>query len=336
MTPPFIRYSDFWQQSGDFSDVFLSGVVEMRRNLSSYPFCNKMNESDRSSLLGLFRDRLSPVSSLNDDFLTEADAPLFREQVLSQAQGGVPFDSGFITDGGCAVTVNGPSHIGIFHASSDGKFYSAFNAVDGLDDRIGEQLDYAFSERSGFLFDNPAECGTGFSARALLHLPAVSMSNGQDEIRAICAEYETDVSQYSGSMTLPVFILSTKNVPGESEQEFCANILGAVSVLAKLEREAREDHLTRFRVQLEDLVWRSYGLLGNARLIPWHESAEYLFNIRLGAVLSVIDTFTVAEINRLIFETTDAFLLRFCGDDASAHPVVRAELIRRAMNKGRV
>ena len=336
MAPPLIRYSDFWRQNGDYSDVLLSGVVEMRRNLSAFPFSNKMNASDRASLLNLFTDRLSPVVVHNREPLTEADAPLFREQILAQPHSGILFDSGFVTDNGCAVTVNGHSHIGIFHASGDGKFYSAFNTVDSLDDKIGEHLDYAFSERSGFLSGNPSECGTGFTARALLHLPAMTMSNGQDEIRAICAEYETEMTQYSGNMTLPVFIVSTKNIPGESEQEFCANILGAVAVLAKLEREAREDHRARFRVQLEDLVWRSYGLLGNARIVSWQESAEYLFNVRLGAVLSVMNIFTIEEINRLIFETTDAFLLRFCGEDASAHPVVRADLLRRAMNKENV
>jgi protein arginine kinase len=159
------------------------------------------------------------------------------------------------------------------------------------------------------------------------------MSNAHDEIRTLCGEYEVAVSPYSAAQSLPLFLFSTKNIPGESEQDFCANILGAIGAVARMERDARGDHCAKYRLQLEDLAWRSYGLLCNARMISWNEAAEYLFNMRLGAVLSILDTVQTAQINRLVFETTDVFLRRFCGEDTSSDSRVRAEMIRRALKK---
>ena len=51
MPLPFIRYSSFWRQEGDFQDVLLSSVVEMRRNLEGYPFRGRMSEDDRDALI---------------------------------------------------------------------------------------------------------------------------------------------------------------------------------------------------------------------------------------------------------------------------------------------
>jgi protein arginine kinase len=331
---PFIRYSSFWRQEGDFQDILLSSVLEMRRNLDAYPFRDRMSADNRDSLLGSCTKHVYALRPLedgsSDDFAL--DLPLFCEQALIPSESG-PFDAGVLVGDQCAVAIGGAAHICICHAFSDGKFYSAFNVIDQLDDRVGECGAYAFGRSRGFLFENPADCGTGFSARSLLHLPALAMSNAHDEIRSVCAEYEIAVSSFSAGPSLPLFVISTKNIPGDSEQDFCANILGAVTALARMERDARDNHYQKYRLQLEDLAWRSYGLLRNARMISWNEAAEYLFNMRLGAILPILDSVRPSQISRLVFETTDIFLRRFCGDDTASDHIVRAEMIRRALNK---
>lgn len=333
MSQPLVRYSSFWRGEGDFQDILLSSAVEMRRNLKAYPFRGRMSGDERDDLIRRCSEHVhslrQPGDGAESDY--ELDLSLFREQALLAAD--TPFDLGILAGEQCAVALGGPSHISICHAFSDGKFYSAFNILDSLDDRVSECGAYAFDEKTGFLFDNPAECGTGFSARALLHLPALAMSNAHDEVRSVCAGFEVAVSPYPSAQSLPLFVLSTKNIPGESEQEFCANILGAIGALARLERESRDSHYAKYRLQLEDLSWRSYGLLRSARMISWSEAAEYLFNMRMGTILHILDSVKSEQLCRLVFETTDAFLRRFCGDDTSSDNTVRADMIRRALNK---
>lgn len=333
MSQPFIRYSNFWRGEGDFQDILLSSAVEMRRNFREYPFRGRMSGDDRDDLVRRCSGHVHSLRRSGDGSASdyELDLPLFREQALLNPD--VPFDTGILAEDQCSVAIGGPSHISICHVFSDGKFYSAFNVLDSLDDRVGECCAYAFDEKTGFLFDNPAECGTGFTGRALLHLPALAMSNAHDEVRSVCAGFEVAVSPYPSAQALPLFVLSTKNIPGESEQEFCANILGAITALARLERESRDNHYAKYRLQLEDLAWRSYGLLRSARMISWGEAAEYLFNMRMGAILHILDSVKSEQLCRLVFETTDAFLRRFCGEDTSSDNTVRADMIRRALNK---
>ncbi len=46
-----------------------------------------------------------------------------------------------------------------------------------LDDFIEEKLDYAFSEKIGYLTTCPTNLGTGMRASVMMHLPALSMTD---------------------------------------------------------------------------------------------------------------------------------------------------------------
>ena len=328
---PLIRYEDFWNSPSDSSEVEIYSVLTMSRNLASFPFQGRMETKEQNELFSICDNQISTVASGRSfEYPALEHRSLFAEQSLFPGEETL-FRKVLTTGQASGIAAGGKSHLVLSHAFSDGKFYSAFNEIDTLDDRIGEKVEYAFSGKFGYLFENPADCGTGFSAKALLHLPALSISNAREEVRTLCSEFDTQIVPFRKE-SLPLYILTANNRFGDSEQDLCANIQGAISSLDRMEREARETHKSQRLAQLEDLIWRSYGLLCNCRMISWEEEAEYLLNLRLGLILSVFPHFDFKTINTLIFETSDPFLSCYSDDQGTDDTILRADLIRRAMN----
>ena len=55
------------------------------------------------------------------------------------------------------------------------------------------------------------------------------------------------------------------------------------------ERQAREYVMSKNRGPLEDRVWRSYGILSNARSMTSQEAMQLLSDVRLGIDLGLVE-----------------------------------------------
>ena len=61
-------------------------------------------------------------------------------------------------------------------------------------------------------------------------------------------------------------------------------------------------------VQLEDRVYRSYGILANARVIDSKEAMSWLSDVRLGVDLGLIRDVSANVMNELMVITQPGFL----------------------------
>jgi protein arginine kinase len=65
--------------------------------------------------------------------------------------------------------------------------------------------------------------------------------------------------------------------------------------------------------QLDDKIWRAYGLLKNARLITSAETQSLLSPIRLGLQMNRFDRFNLSTLNELFLYTQPAHLQKRAG-----------------------
>ena len=87
--------------------------------------------------------------------------------------------------------------------------------------------------------------------------------------------------------------------------------------------------------QIEDKVWRSYGILTHARALTSSEVMNMLSALRLGLSLGIIDKFDYRELNELMIITQPAHLQKYMGKemDNVERDIVRADLIRQRFNR---
>ena len=66
-------------------------------------------------------------------------------------------------------------------------------------------------------------------------------------------------------------------------------------------------------IQLEDRVFRSYGILSNARIIETKEAATCISDVRLGIDLGFIENISKSILNELMILTQPGFLQKYAG-----------------------
>jgi len=132
-----------------------------------------------------------------------------------------------------------------------------------------------------------------------------------------------------------LYQISNQITLGISERNAIENLRGIADQIMKQEGALREQWENN--LQLEDRVWRSYGILQTARIISYEEAMRLLSNLRIGVYNHMIDHVSAGTIAQLINECQPGCLMAANGRDLSAdeRDCLRATLIRDTLgNEG--
>ncbi|MEI7502825.1 MAG: hypothetical protein WCJ61_06040, partial [Paludibacter sp.] len=118
---------------------------------------------------------------------------------------------------------------------------------------------------------------------------------------------------------------------GISERAAIDNLKSITEQVMEKERTARKNFLPL--EELEDKVWRAYGILKMARLLSGEEFMDYISTVRLGVCLSILETVKIKTINELIMTTGAATLQLKAGEslNSGSRDKQRAELVRKKL-----
>lgn len=131
-----------------------------------------------------------------------------------------------------------------------------------------------------------------------------------------------------------IYQISNKQTLGTSEIETIKNIKVIIEKIIEQEREARKI-LANSNMELEDKVYRAYGIFSNCRKLSHRESAKLLSDIKLGTDLGIIKELTDTKVNKLEIYTKPANLQKYLGEvlNSSERDIKRAELIKQIINE---
>src|SRR5699024_8158487 len=99
------------------------------------------------------------------------------------------------------------------------------------------------------------------------------------------------------------------------------------------EREARKHLMHRSGIQLENQIFRSYGVLKYGRIIQSHEASGRISNVRLGIDLGIIEGVSQNVLHELMVLTQPGFLQHYAKNtlSSSERDILRATLIRERL-----
>ncbi|MFD2640164.1 protein arginine kinase [Piscibacillus salipiscarius] len=235
-----------------------------------------------------------------------------------------------------SIMINEEDHLRIQLYYPGFELSEALNKAQELDDWFEEKIRFAFDENRGYLTSCPTNAGTGLRASVMMHLPALAMTNQINNlipeinklglvVRGIYgegSEAQGQLYQISNQMTL-----------GKSEEDIVEDLKSVVKQVIENERRAREWIMEQLGIQLEDRIFRSYGILANSRIIQSKEAAKCLSDVRLGIDLGLIKDVSKTILNELMVLTQPAFLQQYANKTLSPNErdVFRANLIRERL-----
>lgn len=343
--------SSTWMNGqGQLSDVVISSRVRLARNIKDVPFPHLLDEAQAKKVLGDVFEAVNRVSRKdswgNLVTLDLGELSAIERQVLVEkhlispqhAEKGHGKGLAVRPDETVAIMVNEEDHIRLQVLASGLELDEAYIVANGLDDLLDEMLDFAFDDRIGYLTACPTNVGTGLRASVMVHLPALSLGNETSRVLTAVNKLGLVIRGLYGEGTNGqgnVFQISNQITLGQSEKDIIENISLVAKQVVSEEKRIRDILFKTKRAELEDKVFRSYGILTNARMMSSEEAIRLWSDVRLGVVLGIIPGLRLTEINEILVLSRPNFVQRIAGRSLppEERDIRRAELIRRKLVK---
>ena len=335
---------NWYLQNGKESDVVISTRIRYARNLQGFKFNlktkqeieklkNKIKENIYGIGYGLKYLELKDMDDLTKMSLVEKSL-VSPEYILKQN------DTGAILindEENICITINDEDHLKIQVFNSGFELENALNYGIELDQKIEEILGYATNKKYGYLTSLPTNCGTGLKASVMVHLPALEKTRNIDKVFYTISNFGIDILGAYGQdneKNKNIYEISNKRTLGITEQEIIENIKVVANKLIEQERKARK-FLAKDSIDLEDTIYRSYGILKNCRKISLDESQDLISNIKMGTDLGILKEINDSKIQKLILYTKPASMQKYLGEqyEALERDIKRAEIIKQIINE---
>lgn len=344
--------TDNSKDTGLECDVIATSRVRLARNFNEYPFPSKMNNEQSEEIINKVKDVIFNYSDKeigNLLFVDMGNLGDIDKQMLVEKHLISP-DLASSTRK-CAAIINRNENISIMINEEDHlriqvlfpgmQVDKAQRLCEKIDDILDSKIEYAYSNTYGYLTCCPTNVGTGIRVSVMLHLPALVMTGYIRNILEACSKLNIAVRGMYGEhseVTGNMFQMSNQVTLGQTEEEIISSIKTIASQIVEQERILRQELYKQNTIKFEDRIYRSYGLLSNARVLSTEESLKLISDVRLGVDLGIIKDVDIDTLNEILLSIQPACLQKLLGRqvEPDERDVKRAELIRAKINRNRI
>lgn len=332
----------WWQQTSKDSDVAVSTRVRFARNITGYKFPNMMSQKESEAIIEKVNNSIDKkqyeLFKLKD--IDEVNRYSLIEQHLISKEFVENIENGAIVvnkDYSIVAMINEEDHLRIQSFESGLNINTCYNNLLKFTNDLENKLSFATNDDYGYITACPTNIGSGMRVSVMLHLPALAklgylsslleqVSNMGVAVRGLYGENTTgygDMYQISNQETL-----------GEYDSEIISKVKAVVLSIIEQERKAR-NVLQKNSIKLEDEIYRTYGVLKNARLLSEKEAIQYLSLLRLGVAMNIVPNISLDKVQSLIIQSstnTLKTLLKKNLEDEYEENEKRAEYIRKEID----
>ncbi len=336
---------NWYLQNGKESDVVVSSRIRLARNLSDYSFINKATKEDLEKIEGRIKE-ITPNLGYGIKFIKLKDIDditkmtLVEKHIISPNFALKKDEKGAMLindDENIVVMINEEDHLRVQILGEGFDIDNLMNLALEVDDKLQKSLDYAYSEKYGFLTACPTNVGTGLRASVMVHLPGLTKTGNIQKILEVINNFGMNIRGIYGEGSKQVgnmYQVSNKQSLGISEREIIMNLKQITLKIIEQERLARKI-LAKEEIELEDEVYRAYGILLNCKKISSEEANNLLSNVKLGVDMGIIKELDDLKVNKLMLYTKPANLQKYLGEkiDAYKRDIKRADVIKQIIGE---
>ena len=331
--------SKWYQFTGAENDVIISTKIAIARNVKGYNFTIKLSPQEKTEISDKVTDVLDEklpgkfmvtrMSDINRDVaISLAERNLVSPEFVSSIEG-----RNFITtaDESLSIMICEEDHLKIQALLPGLELEKAYELSNTLDNILDESLLFSFDRKLGYLTQCPTNIGTAMRASVTMQLPALHMKGQISRLSTMVSKLGLVLTGAYGEGDNPtgsLYQLCNQVTLGISEKAAIENLKSISLSIIEQERLLRKEMMTSLKFQ--DMFWRSYGVLKNARVISFEEFMNAAAVIKVGIDSGEINV-SPEKINELIFTMQPATLNVLYGErlDRQVRDVKRAEHVRK-------
>lgn len=337
---------NWYLESGKDSDVIVSSRIRLARNIKEFPFKLKMTKEDKEKLIekvkfispsigyGLKFFHLKDIDDISKMALVEKHI-ISPEIALNKEQEEAILIN---KEENICIMLNEEDHIRLQVFTSGLDLQNTLNLAIELDEKLDGLLGFSYKKEYGYLTACPTNVGTGLRASVMVHLPALRITGNLSKVLHIVNNFGMTIRGSYGEESRAksdIYQISNNQTLGMTETEIVANLENITKKVVEQERLARK-YLTKNSDELEDKVYRSYGVLTNARKLSSEECDSLLSDVKLGTDLGIISELNDKKVKELILDTKPASLQKRVGKllGVKERDKQRAQTVRDIVKEG--
>jgi len=276
--------------------IIISSRVRLARNIKKYPFGVIKNNQDQNIICDIKNiienDKdYQELSFINMQDISEIDKLAnFECHNISHdfLLGNKPRGFFINQDESLSIMLNEEDHVRIQSICYGEDIDKAFELANKLDDVIGENIEYAFDKDFGYLTSCPTNVGTAMRASFMLHLPMLERNNQLKNLVGITSKFGITLRGLHGEGTESlgnIYQVSNQITLGKTENEMISKLCNLSKQIIEQELNLREKILSQKKLDSEDKLSRSFGVLTNCKKISSSEAIKLLSDVWLGYAL---------------------------------------------------
>ncbi len=330
---------------GAESQVVLSSRVRLARNIANLPFPSRADAENREKILSFVKTAVQKSANLRKGRFVDCaqmddlDRAFMVERHLVSLEFTRCRDFSALLIGeeeNLSLMVNEEDHLRIQALASGLEMNKTFQMADQADDELSRSLEYAFDPTFGFLTACPTNTGTGMRASVLIHLPGLTLTGEIEKVISQISKLGLVVRGFYGEgsdVWGNLFQVSNQTTLGRSEEDIVESLERVTRQIIEYEENARRRLFKEAKDQIEDKIWRAYGILKHARTLTSEEVLNMLSAIRLGIGMGVLKMVSLPQVNEILALTQPAHLQKYFKRrmEPGERDRVRADLVRAKM-----
>lgn len=331
---------NWYLENGKESDVIVSSRVRLARNIKEFPFKIRMSKVQKEKMLEKIKFITPQIGyGLKFMYLKDMDditkMSLVEKNIISPELALAEDDEAILINDeeNICIMLNEEDHIRLQVFTSGLDLQNTLNLAVEIDNKLDELLGFSCNEKYGYLTACPTNVGTGLRASVMVHLPALKITGNLSKILHIVNNFGMTIRGMYGEDSQSkgdIYQISNIQTLGMDEKEIILNLENITKKVVEQERLARK-YLAKNGIELEDKVYRSYGILINARKLNSDECSNLLSNVKLGTDLGIITELDDLTVKKMMLYTKPANLQKFLDKifDANQRDIKRAEIIKQ-------
>ena len=327
---------------GPHFQIVVSSRVRLARNLRNFAFPGWAKKTERLQILEAVKPAVETLPEMSDAFsVFSQDLSALEKQVLVErhlisrehAAKGVGSAVVMNKKQTLSIMINEEDHLRMQGIRSGLQLKSVFKTIDKVDSELEERLDIAFHPQLGYLTACPTNVGTGMRASAMVHLPALVLSEQINQVIQAVNKIGLAVRGLYGEGTEALgnlFQVSNQTTLGEKEDDIIERLNKVILQIIEHEQNARQMLLQKKPNTLLDHIGRGYGTLRHAYSMASKEALNQLSFMKLGIDLGFFPETCRQAIDELFIETQPAHLQKGTQQKLAAdeRDALRAEIVR--------
>ncbi|MBQ3503053.1 MAG: hypothetical protein IJA72_05285, partial [Clostridia bacterium] len=273
--------------------------VKFSRNLKDAKFVINSTHAERVETLKLCLNAVNDCGLKGEELINISDSVL--ENMLMSGKVEMAFASnltnkGYASNQDVNIEINGKNHIEIFSENKD--VFTAYSNAKEIDKKLCNKLNFAYSDKYGFLTPDLKYLGSGMSIECKVLLPALTRINAILNLPKANEKLIFNIKRLDENEEL--YLISTNGNLGYSEKQICELTHAYIDKIVKFEIEISKQLAKDDNDKILDDNERAKAILKHCIKTQPKEVMELLSNIVIAINAEVENDINIEQINNIL------------------------------------